>query len=63
MIICTHPESLVGTDMSDDNLQRAAHIFADMLKEGAIKENIDTLFNGIYRSGSSEAVLLIPTWH
>ena len=37
---------IVGTDMSDDNLQRAAHIFADMLKEGAIKENIDTLFMG-----------------
>ena len=37
---------IVGTDMSDDNLQKAAHIFADMLKEGAIKENIDTLFMG-----------------
>ena len=37
---------IVGTDMSDDNLQRATHIFADMLKEGAIKENIDTLFMG-----------------
>ena len=37
---------IVGTDMGDDNLQKAAHIFADMLKEGAIKENIDTLFMG-----------------
>ena len=37
---------IVGTDMNDDNLHRAAHIFADMLKEGAIKENIDTLFMG-----------------
>lgn len=37
---------IVGTDMGDDNLQKAAHIFADMLKGGAIKENIDTLFMG-----------------
>lgn len=37
---------IVGTDMQDDSLQRAAHIFADMLREGAIKDNIETLFMG-----------------
>lgn len=37
---------IVGTDMNDDHSQRAAHIFADMLREGALKEDIDTLFMG-----------------
>lgn len=37
---------IVGTDLHDEKLIEAAHIFAELLKEGAIKENIDTLFMG-----------------
>lgn len=37
---------IVGTDMNDEKLVNAAHQFADLLKEGAIKEDIDTLFMG-----------------
>ena len=37
---------IVGTDMSDERLVVAAHTFADLLAQGAIKENIDTLFMG-----------------
>lgn len=37
---------IVGTDMEDERLVKAANSFADLLKEGAIKEDIDTLIMG-----------------
>lgn len=37
---------IVGTDMNDKRLVNAAHNFAELLLQGAIKKNIDTLFMG-----------------
>ena len=37
---------IVGTDMEDEHLVHAAHAFTGLLQEGAIKEDIDTLYMG-----------------
>ena len=37
---------IVGTDMHDERLLQAAHDFAALLQQGAIKQDVDTLFMG-----------------
>ena len=38
---------IVGTVLEDERLNKAAHDFADLLVQGAVKENIDVLFMGL----------------
>lgn len=37
---------IVGTDLNDETLVEAAHIFAGLLKDGAIKKEVRTLYMG-----------------
>lgn len=37
---------IIGTDVQNPHLLEAAHTFAELLAEGAVKEDIDTLFMG-----------------
>ena len=37
---------IVGTDMEDQRLVKAAHVFAELLQEGAVKKDVETLFMG-----------------
>lgn len=44
---CLYPSRIiVGTDLHDDRLVEAAHVFAGILQAGAIRNPVDTLFMG-----------------
>lgn len=51
-----HPSRIIlGVDLEDERLVKDAHIFAELLQQGAVKKNINTLFMGF---AEAEAVKL-----
>lgn len=46
---------IIGRPMGNEKLEQAAHVFASLLQQGAMKENVDTLFMG---TTEAEAVKL-----
>ena len=47
---------VVGTDLTDEFLTKQAEVFADLLKQSALKPNIKTLIMGYTEAGSCETI-------